>query len=693
MRLLIGAVACLLIVTSAVGCRKSLGPQSNGNQAPETWITAAPQDTLTARDSRGIVTSPGTPGLIPVRFHIYWAGSDRDGAVTGFYWAVTETTAVSAIPGALPPPLPGPKAADYHFTTRTDSTFIFSTSLEVPDRVHTFYVYAVDDKGRADPTPARFMFRAYDRFPPIAVFDRSEGVGTVYKEVNGVIVPQTAAYAIEDSFVVGRSFPGDTVPSTAVIHFAWHGEATVPGMVPTGYRFKLDNPIYTEVDTSVHSVDFNTGVGEDVLVPGVKTFTLQTIGPSGWASQRTRFFQMNIAPDEWFSGPDLASPLWTTYVDGNGTRYWYRNVDWTTFATNGGFTGSLLSPDSAQVLPADRPHRRSFFEIYGNRIWAHQEGDTVSLNSWIVVPSGGSDIDSPYSIHIGTAPDIPVGVVTTPAGPNGSPVGFRARIALRRTDNTVLLPSESDLYPVFDYASIYHFPRILFYSPMILSGEAFLSTVAEDGQGNVDRRITLAGDAIRVVDHVTNWNPNTEVGTGGTDYENYARPLVLHFYVNHAPYLKPSDGQFRPTPGMALQIGTQVSFNVLADDIDPLDYSRTQVPGGPQPGVGPVLARTITLLGTNTAGRDTSYAVATGIEFPNISFIVPVWFQAGPATAQITVCDYRAVDVSLGQSGRCSAVLNVPVTLTGPVPADATTGASPLDSRPGSNPNDGRRQP
>jgi len=213
MRLFNRAVLCLLLGLLVWGCRESLQPQFNGSPAPETWITAAPQDTITVKDANGVVVGQPRPGLIPVRFHIYWAGSSKDGAVVGFYWAVTETLSTPLGPGIPVPELPGPKAKDYHFTTRTDSIFTFTTSIDVPDRVHTFYVFAVDNKGKADPTPAHVFFRAYDRFPPIGVFDQAQGVGPVYIRSGGGVVSQIRAYDMTDSAYVGHGVPTDTVPS------------------------------------------------------------------------------------------------------------------------------------------------------------------------------------------------------------------------------------------------------------------------------------------------------------------------------------------------------------------------------------------------------------------------------------------------------------------------------------------------
>src|SRR5580765_4026108 len=143
----IRAVLLLLFfaVILGVGCRKPLSPNVDRNRAPETWIVAAPQDTITVKDPSSGQAGKPTVGTIPVRFHMYWAGSDQDGAVVGFYWAVVETVTTPPEGFNELPQLPGPKAVDYKFTPRSDTTFIFNVSEASPDRQHAFYIYAVDD--------------------------------------------------------------------------------------------------------------------------------------------------------------------------------------------------------------------------------------------------------------------------------------------------------------------------------------------------------------------------------------------------------------------------------------------------------------------------------------------------------------------------------------------------------------------
>ena len=232
MRLRVGAVLCLFIAFWGAGCRKAVAPVVD-NQAPETFIVGAPQDTITTRDDQNVPVRPGI-ARIPVRFHLYWAGSDRDGQVAGYYFAVVETLPLPPEGSISTPTLPGPKARDYQFTTKTDSIFIFRASEEVSERQHAFFIYAVDNKGRADATPARFVFSSYDRFPPLAIIDELKAVGTVYElQPNGSVISVQRTYFVRGSFNSSALAPSDTIPGNALLSMRWHGEPTVPSTIVT----------------------------------------------------------------------------------------------------------------------------------------------------------------------------------------------------------------------------------------------------------------------------------------------------------------------------------------------------------------------------------------------------------------------------------------------------------------------------
>lgn len=677
MRLRVGVVLCLFLVFLSAGCRKALSPNVDNNVAPETWITAAPMDTITERSSTGAPT-PGRPGEIPVRYHLYWAGSDLDGAVTGFYWAVVETLPIPPGDGLGVPSLPGPKPQDYRFTARTDSIFIFNASEDVPVREHTFYIYSVDNKGKVDPTPARFMFRAYDRFPPLAVVDSAYATGTIYLlNGGGGVSPFVRTYSISDSFDVGRPFPRDTVPSISRLVFRWHGEPTIPSTIITGYRYKLDEPDFNVVDSTVTVATYNTRIGTDVVSPGTKKFTLRAVGQSGWRGEATRYFQMNFAPDSWYSGPDVndAAQGWQSFQDGNGKRYYYKNVNWSTLASGGGIPNTLLSGDSVNVLPANRPVRRTFFEFYQNRIWAHDEGDTVHLNSWVLLPAGGYDPDSPYLVKVGLDPNLPPGVVTqADASPNGSPIGFRANITVRKPDGGTVRPTETNTFPIFDITSSFHEPKISYRGAMNATGKAYAYVVAEDGDGTVDRRVQKAGGAERVADDV-------DAGRG-TPEQLAVRSKVMTFYVNHAPRVDLTATAFFPKPGATIT-GVNQSFNLICHDIDPIDETRTVTAvGGPQNPPAPVLVKTVDLIQDQGGGIVVTQNVCTEFEGQNPNFTPSSSFVNGPMTVRVQLSDGRVNQSE--RFGRRTVVVNIPVTYSVTAPADGTGTTTQLTQRPGS---------
>ena len=728
MRLRVGAVLCLFLAFWGAGCRKALAPTLD-NQAPETWIVAAPQDTLTDRDQFNQPVKPAV-GRIPVRFHLYWAGADRDGDVVGFYFAVVETLPIPAEGSSTVPSLPGPKARDYQFTTKRDSIFVFHASEEVNERQHAFYIYAVDNKGRADATPARFIFSSYDRFPPLAIVDELKAVGTIYQLLPaGGVTPVERTYFVRDSFEISDTHvaPRDTIPTNSLISVRWHGEPTTPSTIITGYRYKLDETTFNTADSSVHQVTYNTGVGLDKVAAGQKLFTLRAIGQSGWRGESTRWFQMNFAPDTWFSGPDPDDPLagWQTHTDGHGKRYWYIDMSPVTgWAGFHGVPGTQLSADSANILPALRPASskihpekllKTFFEIYNDRLWLKQEGDTVDLNSWIVIPSGGFDRDSPYAVKVNLAllaPELKGLPVTTPGGPNGSPIGFRIRVQVKAGTDALNLPdqpSETTTYPVIDPASFFHQPVLNGYWGLTTAGKAYAVIRAEDGNGTVDRRVDRRpGGAVGIADRV-------DAG-GGSDEDKALRSKILTFFVDKAVNLHRNDPNLVPAiaGGPTTFTSRSVILRIPADDVDFYDASQggNKVGGSPTT-YRPTIRRKIAIFGklASDPTKNTCYVdpgvVNGGYPFEGpINFTIPDSIAAGNITVRVRLCDCQDCDdigwpstcpfLPAEQSpgeGRCVDT-DIPAILqtAGPEPADIIR-AKGATQRPGSSTEPGRRQP
>ena len=192
---------------------------------------------------------------------------------------------------------------------------MFTVSELFTDRKHAFYIYAVDNQGKPDPTPARFIFNAIDKFPPRPVIMLARATGEVVRLTpDGEPISEIEEYFVTDTLKPG-THPKDTVPAYSRLDFAWHGEITMPGTYVASYRYKLDESQFQTADSSVHSVSYGTGLpGSLPISPGQKIFTLRALDQAGGAGETTRRCIMNFSPDTWWAGPDPA--LFTGPSDG-----------------------------------------------------------------------------------------------------------------------------------------------------------------------------------------------------------------------------------------------------------------------------------------------------------------------------------------------------------------------------------------
>ncbi len=689
MRLSARVVLCLLALSlgAGSGCRKPLAPNIDRNEPPETWITAAPLDTLTLEDKDGrpvdkdgnLITVPVSPMEIPVRFHLYWAGSDKDGAVSGFYYAVVETSVI-ATDGFLPP-LPGPNPGQYRFTTKTDSTFVFKVSELFAYRKHAFYIYSVDNLGKPDPTPARFIFSALDKFPPRPVFDLARATGEIVSLTpGGEPVSEWQTFDVTDTLKHG-TVTRDTVPVFSRLDFRWHGEITQPGTFVAGYSYKLDELEFQHADSSVRAVSYGTGLpGSSPVAPGLKIFTLRALDQAEGAGETTRRFFMNFTPDTWWAGP--APEDFPVSTDG---EYGSRSVDvisWPSpispaFVTNPPLpAGSTFGSDSFAYRPSKRfPPRRdferpgTFYEIYKNRFYARTEGDTVHMNSWILLWNGGYDKDSRYIPRVDSTdqhlqnPDgsLATGEVLASAGRVGSPIGFRSQVPSRLTPAGLKsVPAQTSIYPVFEPASVFRSPRLGGYWRMRSAGKAFALARAEDADGGLDQTVV---DPLRLAETVDNG--------GGTPAERALRRKVLVFYVNKAPALvRTGSPPFQPTDGQLIN-SVQWTFLLRGMDLDPFDSEDVNTGGGgPTPKT--IIRYKITLYGQGwvapdgPTGRDTSWTYLQPTGLPYIQTLggdqsllftpggtmAKNMFASGPIRVSIQICDCAECESAPGQ-GRC----------------------------------------
>ncbi|MCP4571843.1 MAG: hypothetical protein GY838_05775 [bacterium] len=158
--------AAVLIVLVLTGCRAFEPEAVIVNKTPETYIIGAPSER----------------GGGYYHFHVYWYGSDEDGSVERFVWALTDTTIQDEdVPGdeedqRFNPALDASTLEIAQWTTRTDSIFDFRIEQGVRQSADmTLHMVAMDDFGDFDRTPARLHFFSNTLGNPIIRFFRVEG--------------------------------------------------------------------------------------------------------------------------------------------------------------------------------------------------------------------------------------------------------------------------------------------------------------------------------------------------------------------------------------------------------------------------------------------------------------------------------------------------------------------------------------
>ncbi len=142
-------LAILLTLLALGGCRAFEPEAVVVNQMPETYIIGSPME----------------HGGGYYHFHVFWYGSDRDGTVERFVWALTDTTlqdedtVEDEEDENFNPALDASQLEIGHWTTKTDSIFDFTINQGVGTSYDmTLHMVAQDDFGDFDRTPARLHF-------------------------------------------------------------------------------------------------------------------------------------------------------------------------------------------------------------------------------------------------------------------------------------------------------------------------------------------------------------------------------------------------------------------------------------------------------------------------------------------------------------------------------------------------------
>jgi hypothetical protein len=631
-----------LVLAVSPGCRKVPTENNDRNRAPDTYLSSAPVDSIAS----------GGLSRVPHRFRAQWGGSDVDGEVAGFFVAVTETTV--DVSNGRPFRLPPPRPSQYVFTTAHESLFVFPV-LEGrgTDREHGLYVFAVDNEGKVDPTPAITHFVARDPHLPGVRFSNATSFGTVY-ESNGVggVTPVPFEEPLFDTAELPQHVPRDTIPSGGYVKFDWQGFDDDFASSVQGYLYKLTETEFVRVDSTVKHAEYGPGTANPAELPiGLNVFRIRAIDEAGGTTQpdSLRRFYVNFSPDTWLAGPDPNDPALQghTFTDSLGTYFetiqsgnnWGQMVD---------FPGNPMT-DTLQLRPAERAvtdgvkgRPKTIIEqrVLLDRTvrnYIRSENDTIAYGSLITARFGGSDIDSPYRVRGGDPDSMSRIYQSGPA--NGSPVAFQARLVTVFSQGGSEEPPFSTPFPNVDPLDPLVNRTVLFTSEYVDgTGKSYLQFRAVDGDRVGDIRI---GDVIRDAE-------SFEL-TG-----NPLRSKIFTIYTNYQPGMMVES----PAVGTVLNpAGDRFNISIRCMDPDPDPWVVSNPPIGGSPYVPYYfIIRARIYSASETPGPEQEWQdplrgkyapespTAVGSQFPytapiSLEIVVPGDLPTGPAIVEIEVVD------------------------------------------------------
>lgn len=227
--------AILLMVLFFGSCKDSLTGEKNENQPPTTKLTVES-------------INRGDDFRLSSQIKISWFGTDPDGYVVGYEYAVNDTSE-----GA------------WSFTTKTDSTFILPITPGQNQDDVLFKVRAIDNDGLKDPVGARLVYPIINSKPTVSINPTQSPPDTLYSiasfgwsfdDPDGLLNIEKTEVAVND-----------TINGWVEIPFTENdeGELFISLEVDNSSEGEKDAQVF--IGRSYSTLQHN---GQDVIIPGVK---------------------------------------------------------------------------------------------------------------------------------------------------------------------------------------------------------------------------------------------------------------------------------------------------------------------------------------------------------------------------------------------------------------------------------------
>lgn len=247
-------------------CREQSTFEIDRNLAPETVLTGAPGDSTTS-------------------FYftqLHWYGVDSDGEVVAYEFAVTDS-----VPEDI-------ENIEWQRTERTDSLFAIPVGETQEVMGRRFYVRAIDNESKEDPTPAWTFFAVRDNEAPEILFTRAKGVGP-----GGEVKEITSTDLI---------FPTDTIPAGWTMEFAWKGSDQDVALTEDGELVRVGDVVGFSYHLAPIESNYiggslaDTSVGYDNLTSGTYTMFVRGQDDAGFSALNptVRSFVWNMDPITFF---------------------------------------------------------------------------------------------------------------------------------------------------------------------------------------------------------------------------------------------------------------------------------------------------------------------------------------------------------------------------------------------------------